>query len=141
MLIHKKYGKWIAVFLLICASVMLCACTSGEGTAEKLRDLDFTVVQETELPEQLKLLIEDKKTNPFKLTYTNSEYLYIVQGYGAQQTGGYSTAVKELWLGEDGIYFTSELLGPGENEEVAQVITYPFIVIKTELLDESVIFQ
>lgn len=140
MRLHKK--AWFAV-VLVCAFVvtLLTGCGSKSEEPEKIRDLDFTVVQESELPEQLKLLIGEKKCNPFKLTYAGSDALYIVQGYGAQPTGGYSVTVKELWLADNAIYFYSELLGPKEGENVAQNMSYPYVAVKTEMLDLPVVFK
>lgn len=140
MRFHKK--TMVAIIMLgVFAVTLLTGCGQRPKEAEKLRDLDFTVVQESELPEQLRLLVGEKKCNPFKLTYAASDYLYIAQGYGAQPTGGYSVTVNELWLAEEAIYFCSELLGPGESENVTQNISYPYVVVKTELIDQQVIFK
>src|SRR5574344_490075 len=134
-MLFDKNIKQICRILTVCLVLpLLTACGSGTDEPEQLRDLDFTVVQETELPEQLRTIIIDKKANRLKLTYTNSEALYIAQGYGAQPTGGYSVTVNELWLAENAVFFDSELLGPEEQEQVAQTITYPYVVIKTELI-------
>ena len=140
MRLHKKV--WFAmVFVSVFVVTLLTGCGSKSEEPEKVRDLDFTVVQESELPEQLKLLIGEKKCNPFKLTYTDSNALYIVQGYGAQPTGGYSVTVKELWLADNAIYFYSELLGPKEGERVSQNMSYPYVAVKTEMLDLPVVFK
>ena len=78
MKLHKKV-LFALIFLGVFALTFLTACGQKTEEPEKVRDLDFTVVQESELPEQLKLLIGEKKCNPFKLTYTGSDALYIVQ--------------------------------------------------------------
>lgn len=129
------------VFLAAFVVSFLTGCGQKTEEPEKIRDLEFTVVQERELPEQLKLLIGEKKSNPFKLTYTGSDALYIVQGYGTQPTGGYSVTVKELWLAENAIYFCSELLGPKEGENVSQSMSYPYVAIKLEAIDLPVVFE
>ncbi len=129
------------VFLAAFVVSFLTGCGQNTEEPEKVRDLDFTVVQESELPEQLKLLIGEKKCNPFKLTYTGADGLYIVQGYGTQPTGGYSVTVKELWLADNAICFCSELLGPKEGENVVQSMSYPFVAVKTESIDLPVVFK
>ena len=48
----------------------------------KLRDLDFTVLSEEKIPEELKTVIAEKGTEPFKLTYSDNQNLYISIGYG-----------------------------------------------------------
>lgn len=140
MRLHKKI--WFAlIFLSVFVVVLMTGCGSTSEDPKKVKDLDFTVVQESELPEQLKLLIGEKKCNPFKLTYAGADALYIVQGYGAQPTGGYSVTVKELWLADNAIYFCSELLGPKEGENVSQNMSYPYVAVKTEMLDLPVVFK
>lgn len=132
------------LLLLTCLSffcVSLISCKKTDGTPEKDRDLEFTVVENADLPEKLAKYIEEKKTNPFKLTYENEDHLYIVQGYGAQKSGGYSISVDELYLADDWIYVKTSLIGPGKNEPVTQNITYPYVVIKTEFMDNDVVFQ
>ncbi len=140
MRFHKKM-LFTMVFLFAFAVLLLTGCGEKTDEPKKVRDLDFTVVQESELPEQLKLLIGEKKCNPFKLTYAGSDALYIVQGYGAQPTSGYSVTVKELWLADNAIYFCSELLGPKEGENVAQSMSYPYVAVKTEQMDLPVVFK
>ena len=140
MRLHKK-ALLVLLFLGVLAVPLLTGCGQKTEEPKKVRDLDFTVVQESELPEQLKLLIGEKKCNPFKLTYAGSDALYIVQGYGAQPTGGYSVTVKELWLADNAIYFCSELLGPKEGENVGQSISYPYVAVKTEQMDLPVVFK
>lgn len=126
-------GTW--AFLILTG----CAMLSEERV--KLRDLDFTVLSEEKIPEELKSIIEEKKTQAFKLTYSDNEYLYISIGYGEQATGGYSIAVNELYLTDNAVYVNTNLLGPDASEKNNPAVTYPYIVIKTEYLDETVIFE
>lgn len=127
------------VILLIILVLSGCAMMSDERI--KLRDLDFTVLSEEKIPEELKTIIEEKKAEPFKLTYSDNEYLYISIGYGEQSTGGYSIAVNELYLTDNAVYVNTNLLGPEASEKNNATPSYPVIVIKTEYLDETVIFE
>ena len=99
------------------------------------------MLSEEKIPEELKTIIEEKKSEPFKLTYSDNTYLYICIGYGEQATGGYSIAVNELYLTDNAVYVNTSLLGPDASEKSNQVPTYPYIVIKTDFLDETVIFE
>ena len=125
------------VYHLICRviSICLCAlfclsfgCTSKKE--ERLQEIDFTVVDDDEIPEELKTIIDQKKTGEFKLTYADQDELYIVVGYGKQLTGGYSIQFPDVYLTKENIVVTSVLLGP-EGEEPAN-ISYPYAVIKIE---------
>ena len=127
--------------LLLC--VVLTGCgMSGEGNI-KLSDLDFTVLSEEKIPEELKTVIAEKGSEPFRLTYSDNQNLYISIGYGEQKTGGYSIAVDELYLTDDAVHVSTSLLGPditGQKSGAGKPTT-PYIVIKTELLDKTVIYD
>ena len=135
----KKSGKVLLVAALLAWVFVvrfLTACSVEKEDLQKVRDLEFTVVGETDLPEELKNVIGEKKMAPFKLTYTDDQNLYIVVGYGEQETGGCSISVKELSIVAD-----TELLGPESAEQAGTEKSYPYIVVKTEHLEEPVIFQ
>lgn len=127
--------------LLIAASVLLSGCTYLSDEKIKLRDLDFTVLSEEKIPEELKSLIEERKSAPFQITYTDNVNLYICIGYGEQKTGGYSIAVEELYLTDSDIYVNTSLLGPDASEKNSKTPSYPYIVLKTEFLEQGVIFE
>ena len=93
------------------------------------------------MPAELKQIITEKTLQPFKLTFNDEQNLYIVVGYGPQSTGGYSIAVKELYLTENYIVLDTGLLGPEKGENPAPETSYPYIVVKTENLENPVIFQ
>jgi hypothetical protein len=135
---YKKFALLTYVLLLCFA---LSACKSNKGETDKIKDLEFTVVEDADLPEKLAKIIEEKKVNPFKLSYSNEDYLYIVQGYGGQKSGGYSISVNELYLTENAIHVKTNLIGPTKDEPVTQNITYPYVVIKTEYLDKLIVFE
>lgn len=130
----KKIG-----ILLLAAVLSLCGC--GKDSDKKLQDLEFTVVADREVPEELAAAINEKKEEPFKLTYSTEEYLYIVTGYGTQSTGGYSIQVLALYLTESNIVLDTELLGPSDQSGAGTETSYPYIVLKIELREEPVAFQ
>lgn len=133
---------WLACLLLWAFLVrVLTGCSVEKENQDKVRDLEFTVVGEADLPEELKNLVMEKKAAPFKLTYSNDQGLYIVVGYGEQATGGYSISVNELYLTENSIVIDTELKGPEKGEDVGAEKSYPYIVAKTEYLENPVIFQ
>ena len=140
----KKSGKVLLVAALLAwvfVLWILTACSVEKDDLQKVRDLEFTVVGETDLPEELKQVIGEKKTAPFKMTYTDDQNLYIAVGYGEQENGGYSISVRELYLTENAIVADTELLGPESAEQTGAEKSYPYIVVKTEYLEEPVIFQ
>ncbi|SFR62118.1 protease complex subunit PrcB family protein [Anaeromicropila populeti] len=121
--------------------VLLSACKTENTAIEKLRDLEFTVVEDVDLSDELKSMIEEKKAQPFKMSYANGEYLYIVVGYGEQKTGGFSIQVNELYETENAVYIDTTLLGPSKEDMVSNALTYPYVVVKTEFVDKNVVFN
>lgn len=130
----------LCVILTACVT-FLAGCTFLSEETIKLRDLDFTVLSEEKIPEELLNVIEEKKGLPFQITYSDNEFLYICVGYGEQETGGYSIAVNELYLTESNICVNTSLLGPDASEKENKTPSYPYIVLKTEYLDQTVIFE
>ncbi|MBS6263272.1 MAG: protease complex subunit PrcB family protein [Clostridium sp.] len=135
----KKLAVWAAGLLLSC--VCLLGGCSDKGAEEKVKDLEFTVVGQNEIPKELMDMIEQKKAEEFRLTYTSGEDLYIAVGYGEQQTGGFSISVPEFYLTENSMVIKTELQGPEQGSQQAASPSYPFIVIKTKFIEEPVVFQ
>ncbi|HKM22643.1 MAG TPA: protease complex subunit PrcB family protein [Lachnospiraceae bacterium] len=131
----------IRIIGFILVLLTLTGCKTETTSTEKIRDLEFTVLSKDELPKELMEQIESKKEEPFKFTYSDREYLYIVTGYGEQATGGYDIQVEELYLTSNAIYCDTALLGPKKDEEVQKVSSYPYIVLKTEFIDLRVVFD
>ena len=129
------------IMVLILAVILCLTGCSSADKPEKTEDLEFTVVAEEEIPQELRTLIDSKKQSEFRLTYSDAEFLYLVAGYGEQATGGYSIQVKDMYLTKDSIYIDTELLGPKKGEDVSATPSYPFIVIKIPYREEQVIFD
>lgn len=129
--------------VIFCAVVFLSGCGTGTAAPEKEKDLEYTVVEPLEQPEEVKKAVEERKEEPFQFVYSDGEYMYLVAGYGKQSTGGYSIAVEEVYLTRKpgSIYVDLTLLGPDKKEEQKKAETYPYIVLKTEAREEPVVFR
>ncbi len=132
-------GRRGVLFLL--AALWIWAAGCGRQPEEKIQDLDFTVVADSELPAELKTAVETRREEDFRLTYSAGQDLYLAVGYGAQASGGYSIQVKELYLTESGIVLDTELLGPEEPAESGEEASYPYIVLKIQMREEPVVFR
>ncbi|MCI9437396.1 MAG: protease complex subunit PrcB family protein [Lachnospiraceae bacterium] len=141
---HKSHfrtaGLQILGILAVCI-VLLGGCTLLSEEKIKLRDLDFTILGEEKIPEQLMTIIEERKREAFQITYTDNTNLYICIGYGEQETGGYSIAVNELYLTDSNIVVSASLLGPDGTKQENKTPSFPYIVIKTEYLEQTVTFE
>lgn len=133
---HKM--RLIVVTILLMCSFIFTGCKKEE----KIRDLDFTVVSSECIPTELLEEIETKKQGEFQLTFRDGNYLYLCVGYGKQSTGGYSICVKDLYLTDKSIVLDTTLLGPNRTKEKeVKSDTFPYIVIRMEYIDATVIFS
>ncbi|MDO4260753.1 MAG: protease complex subunit PrcB family protein [Eubacteriales bacterium] len=130
--------KWCLMLLIV---LLLAGCGMETQDGEKISDLEFTVLEPDKVPQELRDVLEEKKTAPFKVTYEDEGYLYICVGYGEQETSGYSIAVEDLYLTSNAICVDTELLGPGKGETTAGATTCPYIVLKLEYMEKSVVFE
>lgn len=137
----KKSRAALMLLMIVITVTGLIGCKTENTDIKKIKDLDFTVVEDADLPGELKEIIDEKKEEPFKLSYSNKDNLYIVVGYGKQNSGGYSIAVDELYLTSNAIYIDTNLIGPTQDDMVAQGVTYPYVVVKLEFIDKSVVFE
>ena len=63
----------ILLVILLCAGVI--ACGRSQDPMEKIKDLEFTVIPEDKLPEELLSAIEEKKGSSFKMTFEDQGFL------------------------------------------------------------------
>ena len=112
---------------------LLAGCSEKKDPMEKIKDLEFTVLSEDNIPEELKVVIDQ-----------DNGFMYICVGYGEQVSGGYSIAVNALYLTENAIYADTTLLGPDPSDPAAgkkNSVSCPYIVLKTEFIDKPVVFD
>jgi hypothetical protein len=130
--------KIMAVLFLL---AVLTACQFQETQEEKRKDLDYTVCDRGKLPDALVDLIEEKKKEPFKLTYRTKDYLYIVVGYGAQDRRDLNVVMSELYLTDNAIIVDTDLVSVEDTTLEDQMLSYPWIAVKCELYDLQVVFR
>ncbi len=137
----KRAGIIIAALTM--GALMLTGCSDKKDPLEKIKDLEFTVIAEENIPEELLQVINEKKTEVFKVTYQDNGFLYICMGYGEQETGGYSISVNSLYETENAVYFDTTLIGPqpGETDGKKNSPSYPYVVVKTEMIEKPVVFE
>lgn len=130
--------RCLTVFLLL---FTLTGCVSKPLKTEKLRDLEFTVVDKLSVPKEFQEIIETNKHEQFKLTYADGGELYIAEGYGAQLKTGYSVEVTGLYETENAVYIHTNLLGPEKGEETKEITTFPYVVVKLKYIEKQVVFD
>ena len=133
--------RWHTYVLVFFCMMMLAACSVQKADTKKIRDIEFTVVDRDDIPEELMTQIKEGQSEPFKLTYADKEYLYIARGYGTKNTTGYSVKVQKCYETSNSIYIKTDILGPSKDEEILKKETFPYVVVKTEYSEKSVTFD
>lgn len=128
----------IICFLLV---GVLTGCTVVRKDKNGGKDLEFAVMEEDEIPGEMKALIEARKEKPFWMTWGDGEYLYIGQGYGEKSTGGYQVIVDGCVETEEAVYIHTMLQGPGQGEKVSEKKSFPYVVIRVKWKEKHVVFQ
>ena len=126
---------------VICLLCLLCGCSVKTDDEEKIRDIDFTVVDKQEIPKELEEFIKEQGEEAFEITFGDEGYLYIVKGYGRQESTGYSIEVEECYETSELIHVKTSLLGPPKGEDILEKETFPYIVIKIEYSEKNVTFE
>lgn len=146
---NKRAKRWkycfaFSVFYLLFLffSVLGTSCQKNSGASKEKQQVGFVICEEEKLPDELKELIEEKKEQPFQLTFQNTANLYIVVGYGEQLRGEYVAAVRELYETEKGIYADTTLISISyvEKQKAGEPSTYPYVVLKCEKSEKPVFF-
>ena len=130
--------KRIKMFLTVIAVTMLLSgCSFGTIEEQKTGDVIYEIVKKEEIPEQLKEEIKEAGKKEMWISYADTgkeeTYLYVVRGYGTQQTTGYSIEVNACYETVD--------QGPEKKEKIHKKKTYPYIVIKMPYTEKQIIYE
>ena len=141
--IHKQpiLLSLLVIILIALTLALFAGCASSQKEKKKLKDVDYTILEERDIPEKLAESIEQTKEAEFKLSFETESDLYLVHGYGEQETGGYSIVVRDLFLTENALYFDTELLGPENGSNPQKKPSYPYIVVKTKKYKQNIVFE
>ena len=107
--------KVLCIWCFLALILGLSGCSAGKDRMEKVRDIEFTVVNPDEIPKELSEVIAEKQDEGFQLTYGDKGYLYMAYGYGKRDTSGYSVEVEECYETEDVVRMKTNLLGPAKD--------------------------
>lgn len=129
------------VLWVLTLSLVIAGCGIRNMDSEEETELSYTVVKTDEIPSEVLEIIEKQKAQEFQMTYQSQDYLYIMKGYGLQNSGGYSIKVLSLVQKGEGIVCETQLVGPSIREEMSKEVSYPYIVLKTEYRDLPVVFR
>lgn len=139
-----KKSVWAKGVGICCILLLLVICTGCKITnmgKEKVSAIAYEMVEEKDIPVELKKLIGERKEHTMRLTYATNTDIYIVAGYGKQSSSGYSIRVNDVYKSTNAICVDVDLIGPQVREAVTELPTYPYIVLKIQKCEESIIFR
>lgn len=135
-------NKSVVLLLLIAAltgSIWGCGMlTQKEGNE---RAVDYTVVGEKDLPETVQEILQEKRQEVFQMTYQEENQLFLLQGYGIQNSGGYSIQVEKVTENDQELHIKTKLIGPNGGEKEKNGLSCPVIVVKVENRNKKVVFE
>lgn len=132
--------------LLLCScllgsSLLLAGCAAGDTGDPDKTEIEFTLVEVEDIPEELLEVINENKMNEIKMSYEDAGYTYLVRGYGEQKSGGYSIAVNSIYSTGEGIHMDTSLIGPAHDKKLQDDPSYPYVVTKIQGQDHEVVFD
>lgn len=130
----------LLISLLLLMLVLLSGCRFVKIREEERQPLEYEIVGQDQIPEELATIIRERKTGKMQMTYQRGGEMYLVKGYGQQLSGGYSIQVKELSCSSNGVFFKTRLLGPEDLEKASGVPSCPYIVVKMQNRKDPVEF-
>ena len=88
--------KWLLCAGLVLCLWILCGCSIRKVDDTQKRKAVYENVRREEIPEECKKWIEEKKQEPFTLTYEDQGSLYLFCGYGRKKQDGYRVKVVKI---------------------------------------------
>ena len=132
--------KGVVILFLLTFVICLYGCKKDTPEKNEPVDVEFAVVPDTELPEELHDYIENRRDEEFKMSFIDGNYMYIAICYGKMTGRGYSIHIYDVKEYDDNISINAKLASP-KNNNGDTVETFPYIVIKLENKNKKVIFK
>lgn len=130
--------SWKTFIFCLIVLAALCGCSAEKNTQPERRQVEFAVLAAEEIPKELQEVLEKQKARAMRMTYQDQENLYLIRGYGEQETGGYRILVTECSEDDENLYFSTQLQGPENAGEAEKSPSYPYLVAKIEFREKQI---
>lgn len=125
----KKYIGIIAVIVLIIAIIYFIRVMKS-----KPKTVSFTAVEEKDIPTQITEILPNYRMKEKALVCKINGEVYVVVTRGEMSSTGYGVEIKKILLDkEDTLRVIAKFTDPKQGDIQAQVLTYPYTVVKTNL--------
>ncbi|CCY54589.1 uncharacterized protein BN781_01053 [Coprococcus sp. CAG:782] len=131
--------KIMTAGLFISCCFLLCGC-NVYTMSDKGNDVSYDICEEGLMPDELKNIVDDKREQEFKITYTNNDYTYIVIGAGRRDHDNIRIDVDKVYKDENAIYIKSVLRSIATATD-SGTMTCPVVVVRIERTMLPVVFR
>ncbi|MDR5659358.1 protease complex subunit PrcB family protein [Serpentinicella sp. ANB-PHB4] len=132
--INWKLFITFLVLILVVGALVRCVpkfTTGGEDSVA------YEVLDTAELPEKVQEILPRYKMLERALAAKIEDQVYVIVTRGEKLTAGYDVNIKNIQVSKDNdeerVVVEAEFKDPNPDDMVAQVISYPFVVAKTDL--------
>ena len=132
----KKIGIILGIMFAIIGAISLIKISKID--VENRGALKYTVLEEEDIPQEINEEIQRYKGEGCKNSYICNEKLYILVCYGKQTVPGYEVEVTDIYESSNRIFVKTTLKGSVNVERENEL--YPYIVIRVDSDDKSVVF-
>ena len=137
------YRSAAAALLMTGLLLVLIGCFGKETptrTYADMTDVVYEIVSGSEVPHKVNEKIFKEKEESFGFTYRDGEEMYVVFGFGKQNTGGFSIQVATAKENEAEILIEAKLVAPQPEEVVSTSPSYPYMILKMVNVEKDVQF-
>lgn len=139
----KKILSVVALILFIIAIFYFFRYFKGKG----VKNVGFDKIEPDNIPAQINEVLPNYRIKEKALVCKINDEIFVVVTRGEKNSAGYDVDIKKLTLSnEDGqrvLTVLAEYTDPKPGDVAAQILTYPFVVVKTDMteLPEKVVLE
>nr|WP_300092146.1 protease complex subunit PrcB family protein [Sedimentibacter sp.] len=139
----KKIVTAVAIVVFIAALLFFFRYFRGKGA----HDVNFESIEPENIPRQISEVLPNYRMKEKALVCRINDEIYVVVTRGEKSTAGYDVEIDKLTLseedGEQVLTVYAEYTDPKPGDVTAQILTYPFTVVKTDMeeLPQKVVLE
>lgn len=139
----KKIVTIVAIVVFIAAILFFFRYFRGKG----IENVGFDSIDPENMPKQITEVLPNYRTKEKALVAKIDDEIFVVVTRGEKSTAGYEVEIDKLTMsdedGEKVLTVYAKYTDPKPGDVAAQILTYPFAVVKTDLqeLPQKVVLE
>lgn len=139
----KRIVSIVAIIVFIAALLFFFRYFRGKST----ENIGFETINSENIPKQIAEVLPNYRMKEKALVAKIDDEIYVVVTRGEKNTAGYAVEIDRLTLsdkdGEEVLTVYAKYTDPKPGDVTAQILTYPFTVVKTDLkeLPQKVVLE